>query len=75
MYERMPFIRLSMVAGRKRKDNIPAIAELSDSTRPEKLSEQFREIYDNAWTDVLDNITETEKVQDDVIVKEIVCVL
>ncbi|XP_071177658.1 protein hook homolog [Mytilus edulis] len=67
--------RLSMVAGRKMKDNNPAIADLSDSNRPEKLSEQFREIYDNAWTDVLDYITDTEKVQDDVIVKQIVCVL
>ncbi|CAC5361939.1 unnamed protein product [Mytilus coruscus] len=67
--------RLSMVAGRKMKDNNPAIADLSDSNRPEKLSEKFREIYDNAWTDVLDYITDTDKVQDDVIVKEIVWVL
>lgn len=64
-----------MVAGRKMEDNNPSISDLSDSDRPEKLSEQFREIYDNIWTDVLDYITETEKVEDDVIVKEIVWVL
>lgn len=64
-----------MVAGRKMEDNNPAIADLSDSDRPEKLSEQFREIYDNVWTDVLDDITDTEKVEDDVIMKEIVWVL
>ncbi|VDI49524.1 Hypothetical predicted protein [Mytilus galloprovincialis] len=65
----------SMVEGRKMEDNNPSISDLSDSDRPEKLSEQFREIYDNIWTDVLDYITETEKVEDDVIVKEIVWVL
>ncbi|OPL33483.1 hypothetical protein AM593_03113, partial [Mytilus galloprovincialis] len=66
---------LSMVAGRKMKDNNPAIADLSDPNRPERLTEQFREIYDNAWTDVLDCLTENEKVKDEVAVKQIVDVL
>lgn len=64
-----------MVAGRKMKDNNPAIADLSDPNRPERLTEQFREIYDNAWTDVLDCLTENEQVKDEVAVKQIVDVL
>ncbi|VDI48721.1 Hypothetical predicted protein [Mytilus galloprovincialis] len=67
--------RLSMVAGRKMKDNNPSIADLSDPNRPERLVEQFREIYDNAWTDVLDHLTEHKDVTDAEAVKEIVNVL
>ncbi|VDI48720.1 Hypothetical predicted protein [Mytilus galloprovincialis] len=67
--------KLSMVAGRKMKDNNPSIADLSDPNRPERLVEQFREIYDNAWTDVLDHLTEHKDVTDAEAVKEIVNVL
>jgi hypothetical protein len=38
-----------MVAGMKMRDNNPGIADLSDPNRPEKIAEQFREIYNNAW--------------------------
>ena len=54
------------------KDNNPSIADLSDPNRPERLAEQFREIYDNAWTDVLDIITENMEVTDEIAVKQIV---
>lgn len=64
--------RLSMVAGLKMKDNNPTIADLSDPNRPEKLAEQFKEIYDNAWTDILDYITENNQVTDEIAVQQIV---
>ncbi|XP_052073804.1 myosin-2 heavy chain-like isoform X2 [Mytilus californianus] len=64
--------RLSKVAGMKMKDNNPAIADLSDPNRPEKLSEKFREIYDNAWTNLLDAITEKTGDSDEIGVKQIV---
>ncbi|VDI49526.1 Hypothetical predicted protein, partial [Mytilus galloprovincialis] len=67
--------RLSKVAGMKMKDNNPAIADLSDPNRPEKLSEKFREIYDNAWTNLLDTITEKTGESDDIGVKQIVSAL
>ncbi|CAG2203738.1 unnamed protein product [Mytilus edulis] len=67
--------RLSKVAGMKMKDNNPAIADLSDPNRPEKLSEKFREIYDNAWTNLLDAITEKTGESDDICVKQIVSAL
>lgn len=69
------FCRLSKVAGMKMKDNNPAIADLSDPNRPEKLSEKFREIYDNAWTNLLDTITEKTGESDDICVKQIVSAL
>ncbi|VDH93553.1 Hypothetical predicted protein [Mytilus galloprovincialis] len=64
--------RLSKVPGMKMKDNNPSIADLSDPNRPEKLSEKFREIYDNAWTNLLDYITEKTGDSDDICIKQIV---
>lgn len=66
---------LSKGAGIKMKDNNPAIADLSDPNRPEKLSEKFREIYDNAWTNLLDAITEKTGDSDEIGVKKIVSAL
>ena len=63
-----------MVAGMKMRDNNPGIADLSDPNRPEKLAEQFREIYDNAWTNLLDYITENTDTTDDIAVQQIVAV-
>lgn len=53
------------------KDNNPTIADLSDPNRPERLSEQFREIYDNSWTDLLDKLNEVTGESDEVCVKQI----
>ena len=61
-----------MVAGMKMRDNNPGIADLSDPNRPEKLAEQFREIYDNAWTNLLDYITDNTDATDDIAVQQIV---
>jgi len=46
----VPF-RLSKMASAKLRDNNPNIADLSDMNRPQKLAEQFSELYDNEWTD------------------------
>ncbi|XP_063448139.1 uncharacterized protein LOC134727687 [Mytilus trossulus] len=67
--------RLSKVPGMKMKDNNPSIADLSDPNRPEKLSEKFREIYDNAWTTLLDDINEKTGDSDDICIKKIVSAL
>lgn len=49
--------RLSEVAGAKLKSNNPAITDLSDENRPLKLAEKFSQIYDDDWTDSLEEIT------------------
>ena len=33
------------------KDGNPNVVDLSDPNRPNKLGEQFSELYDNQWTD------------------------
>lgn len=48
--------RLSAVAGRRLRDNNPAIADLSCETRPTKIAEQFKELYDNQWTDAFEEL-------------------
>lgn len=59
----------------KMKDNNPAIADLRDPIQQEKLSEKFREIYENAWTNLLETITEETGESDNICVKQIVSVL
>ena len=35
------------------------IADLSDPNRPQKLCEQFNNLYDNLWTDAFDHLSRT----------------
>jgi hypothetical protein len=49
--------RLSEVAGQKLKSNNPAITDLSDEDRPLKLAEKFSQMYDDEWTDSLEEIS------------------
>ena len=56
----------------KMRDNNQDIDEFSDLNRSEKIAEQFREIYDNAWTNLLDYITENTDATDDIGVQQIV---
>ncbi|XP_069130283.1 putative uncharacterized protein MYH16 [Argopecten irradians] len=49
-------IRLSAVAGNKLRDNNPAITDLSDPNRPMKLAEKVSELYDNEWTNAMENL-------------------
>ncbi|XP_062568535.1 uncharacterized protein LOC134230709 [Saccostrea cucullata] len=51
--------RLSEVAGSKLTSNNPAITDLSDENRPLKLAEKFSQLYDDDWTDSLEEITST----------------
>lgn len=41
------------MAGDKLKENNPGITDLSDPNRPQKLAEQYGELYDNEWTDAM----------------------
>ncbi|XP_052673257.1 uncharacterized protein LOC128155532 isoform X2 [Crassostrea angulata] len=52
--------RLSQVAGARLRDNNPGISDLSDPNRPLKLNEKISELYDNEWTDAIENL-ETEQ--------------
>ncbi|XP_061188657.1 centrosomal protein of 63 kDa-like [Saccostrea echinata] len=50
--------RLSSVAGEKLRDNNPGIADLSDENRPINLGEKFSQLYDDQWTDAMENLEE-----------------
>eukprot|EP00105_Crassostrea_gigas_P038557 XP_019922705.1 PREDICTED: uncharacterized protein LOC109618729 [Crassostrea gigas] len=45
--------RLSQLAGVQMTENNPNVTDLSDINRPINLGEDFSEIYDNEYTDVL----------------------
>jgi hypothetical protein len=51
--------RLSQLAGAKLTEGNPNIADLSDKNRPINLAEKFSELYDNEWTDALEEQMET----------------
>ena len=38
------------------RDGNPNVVDLSDQNRPNKLGEQFSELYDNQWTNAYDAI-------------------
>ncbi|KAK3580460.1 hypothetical protein CHS0354_035502 [Potamilus streckersoni] len=52
--------RLSEIGAMKMTDNNPNVTDLSDANRPEKLVEQFSELYDNEWTGAYLHLTKTE---------------
>lgn len=62
-----PVFRLSKIAGSKLTSNNPDIADLSDDNRPTKLAEKFSQLYDDAWTDSLEELTEVETKLDDTV--------
>ena len=39
----------------------PAIADLGDPNRPTQLGEKFAEMYDNEWTDAMEELGGEEK--------------
>lgn len=51
--------RLSEVAGLRLCDNNPNIQDLSDTKRPTKIVEAFGELYDNEWTNALEDLLKT----------------
>ncbi|XP_063416155.1 uncharacterized protein LOC134697800 [Mytilus trossulus] len=48
--------RLSSVAGEKLTKGNPSITDLGDPNRPMKIGEKYGELYDNEWTDAMENI-------------------
>uniref|UniRef100_A0A8W8LCD9 Mitochondria-eating protein C-terminal domain-containing protein n=2 Tax=Magallana gigas TaxID=29159 RepID=A0A8W8LCD9_MAGGI len=56
--------RLSEVAGAKLTESNPLITDLSDPNRPEKIGEQFSELYDNLWTDIFEKLSGTCKLSE-----------
>ena len=56
--------RLSKVAGAKLTNENANITDLSDPHRPTKLAERFSELYDNEWTDALEELTKVGKANE-----------
>nr|XP_022326151.1 structural maintenance of chromosomes protein 2-like isoform X3 [Crassostrea virginica] len=48
--------RLSAAAANRLRDQNPGITDLSDPNRPLKLAEKVSELYDNEWTNAIENL-------------------
>lgn len=48
--------RLSAAAANRLRDQNPGITDLSDPNRPLKLAEKVSELYDNEWTNAMENL-------------------
>ena len=55
------------MAGHKLTDGNPEIADLSDSFRPTKIAEQFRQLYDDEWTRAFEDLDEKFKKEEEII--------
>ncbi|CAC5416653.1 unnamed protein product [Mytilus coruscus] len=53
--------RLSSIAGEKLTKGNPAITDLGDPNRPMKIGEKYGELYDNEWTDAMENTRNVKK--------------
>ena len=63
--------RLSKFTSNQLADNNPNIADLGDINRPTKLAEKFSELYDNEWTETFDLLTNTDGLNEEVAIKEL----
>ncbi|KAK3580470.1 hypothetical protein CHS0354_035514 [Potamilus streckersoni] len=61
--------RLSQISAMKFIDGNPNITDLSDPNRPDKLAEQFSELYDNQWTDSFQVLCERLSLSDEDAIK------
>ena len=50
------YLRISKVASEKLTDGNPAITDLNDPFRPQKLMEMFSILYDNNWTEAYEQL-------------------
>ncbi|KAL3879556.1 hypothetical protein ACJMK2_031850 [Sinanodonta woodiana] len=67
--------RLSEIGAIKLTGNNHKVTDLSDEDRPEKVAEQFSELYDTEWTDAYENLTKIQCKQADWSVKQLLDVL
>ncbi|XP_033744187.1 uncharacterized protein LOC117330077 [Pecten maximus] len=56
--------RMSKVTGDKLTRDNPDVADLSDPNRPQKLGEQYSQLYDDEWTDAMEILTDTDNTKD-----------
>lgn len=68
------FCRLSKEMSSKLNDKNPNITDLSDSNRPTKIAEKYNELYDNEWTDALEDLTEERYLEEGAIAELLACV-
>uniref|UniRef100_K1R1C4 Mitochondria-eating protein C-terminal domain-containing protein n=1 Tax=Magallana gigas TaxID=29159 RepID=K1R1C4_MAGGI len=66
--------RLSKEMSSKLNDKNPNITDLSDSNRPTKIAEKYNELYDNEWTDALEELTEERYLEEVAISELLACV-
>ncbi|CAC5392370.1 unnamed protein product [Mytilus coruscus] len=57
--------KLSSVAGEKLTKGNPSITDLGDPNRPMKIGEKYGELYDNEWTDAMENVGNVKKYYSD----------
>ena len=69
------FCRLSELAGAKLTEGNPNIADLSDKNRPTNLAENFSELYDNEWTDALEELLDQGKKSEEEGIKVLLDIL
>ena len=50
--------RLSKEMGEKLNQNNTGITDLSDPNRATKIAEKYNNLYDNDWTDALEDLTD-----------------
>ncbi|KAL3879565.1 hypothetical protein ACJMK2_031859 [Sinanodonta woodiana] len=66
---------MSEIGAVKLVDNNPNLADLSDANRPEKLVEQFAEIYDNEWMYAFESLIGRNELQEEDAIKELLNIL
>lgn len=66
--------RLSKEMSSKLNHKNPNITDLSDSNRPTKIAEKYNELYDNEWTDALEELTEERYKEEGAIAELLACV-
>ncbi|VDI41417.1 Hypothetical predicted protein [Mytilus galloprovincialis] len=59
--------RLSQVAGAKLMAGNTSIADLGDKYRPTRIAELYSELYDNEWTEAVDDLVSTKWSEDQIV--------
>ncbi|KAK3580467.1 hypothetical protein CHS0354_035511 [Potamilus streckersoni] len=67
--------RLSEIGSYQFTENNPNVADLSDANRPQKLADQFSELYDNEWTDAFEHLSEVDDSPEEETVRRLLNIL